>query len=99
MESSCSDYFSVWDLEGYSCETEVTQSTHCLPNRVKFGLMLFWLLVHTLLLATLIVYLTREWRTTPRWTLQKRSLFILSICTTGTKGREKKPICCSPIFR
>ena len=86
MASNCSDYFSVWDLEGNSRETEVTQSTHCLPNRVKFGLMLLWLVVHTVILVFILGHLTKEVVASKRWTLQKRTLTLLALCTIGKRN-------------
>ena len=67
---SCSDYFSVWDLGGFSRETEVAQSTHCLPNRAKFGLLVFSVALNGIFMGTLLGLLTKEWR---RRVMQARS--------------------------
>jgi len=96
MASACNDYFSVWDLEGNSRETEVIQSTHCLPNRVKFGLLLLWLVSYVLLLVLTLAFLTKEYLKSRRWTPQKRNFILLSCCA-ASKSSAVVFLCCEPL--
>jgi len=96
MASACNDYFSVWDLEGNSRETEVIQSTHCLPNRVKFGLLLLWLVSYVLLLVLTLAFLTKEYLKSRRWTPQKRNFILLSYCA-ASKSSAVVFLCCEPL--
>jgi len=46
--------FSFYDLDGYSVENEAWISTHCVSNRLKFGVFLFYIASYVLILVAFI---------------------------------------------